>query len=199
MDVSLSGMTAGWYCSVSFSNYYLSLRTNALLFIGSLSVLVWGTYVCVWVTRTLSRCRIQLLFSDTVRREASRVRMWLPKAGFSATAGVCVCVCMYTGAHHVYVHLLSVVHVCAHCSTEVHRCMCAPWGRGRIARTSTVCILWLMLQPTDRRRGGEGGDTEGDGSRLTRCEIITSAHGCRKPYIRGGYANEITAKGLIGQ
>lgn len=31
------------------------------------------------------------------------------------------------------------------------------------------------------------------------CEILTSSCECQKPYIRGVYAYEITAKGLIGQ
>lgn len=45
----------------------------------------------------------------------------------------------------------------------------------------------------------EGGDNEVDGTRLTRCEIITNAYGCRKPYIRGVYAYEITTMGFISQ
>lgn len=47
---------------------------------------------------------------------------------------------------------------------------------------------------TERRGGGDLGGA--GGNRMTGCEVITSAYGCRKPYIRGVYAYEITAKGV---
>lgn len=81
-------------------------------------------------------------------------------------------------------------HMCIH--PFVHTATVAQRGRGRIARTSTECILWLPLKPTVRLSGeaGEGG------CRMTGCDVITSASGCRKPYIKEVYVCGIKAKGV---
>lgn len=84
----------------------------------------------------------------------------------------------------------------------IHPCVHAHRGTARERKNSShlhgvYSVAAVETNCQAERR--EGGDEEGDGSRLTRCEIITSAYGCRKPYIRGVYAYEITANGLISQ
>lgn len=82
---------------------------------------------------------------------------------------------------------------------RIHPCVHARRGTARERKNSShlhsvYSVAAVETNCQAERR--EGGDKEGDGSRLTRCEIITSAHGCRKPYIRGAYVYEITAKGV---
>lgn len=189
---------AGWYAAASVrlinTCHYVQVHSGEAL------VCVRGpacVCFCVWVTSSVSRCRIQLLFGDTACGEARSERMWLPKAGFTATAGVRVCVCssawvcfgIRTGARHVK---LSNVHVAAaklrthahrrvHCDIETQR----GW---RTAHTSAASALQLLFRLTVGRMRREGGDMDGgggwDGSEMTGCKVISTGYGCRKSYIK---------------
>lgn len=93
-------------------------------------------------------------------------------------------------------------YMCAHPCVRAHAHTVTARERKNSSHLHSVYSVAAVATncQADRREGGERGEKEmGDGSRLTRCEIITSAYGCRKPYIRGVYAYEITAKGLMGQ
>lgn len=145
----------------------------------------------------------QLQLCDTAFRQARRQRIRKPKAGSSVPAGVPVK--LYIGAPYAYARLISNVPARASCSTQVVCRRSSACARGASARerknslhlrcehslaaVATNCQEW-------RKRMGEGGRNV---SGMTLCEIITSPYECRKPYIRGVYACEITAKGLIGQ
>lgn len=140
----------------------------------------------------------QLQLCDTAFRQWIRK----PKAGSSVPAGVPVK--LYIGAPYAYARLISNVPARMSCSTQVVCLRSSACARGASARerknslhlrcehslaaVATNCQEW-------RKRMGRGRDVSG----MTLCEIITSPYGCRKPYIRGVYACEITAKGLIGQ
>lgn len=197
---SHSDMKTGRYCTASMSNtcFYRHAQQWSVChwhLIGSLSVHVNERESH---QRGLQR---QLQLCDTAFRQARRQRIRKPKAGSSVPAGVPVK--LYIGAPYAYARLISNVPApAAHKScVGVHpRVRAEPQrGRGRIVCTSAVSIRWLLLQPTVKSGGRGWGEGGRNVSGMTLCEIITSPYGCRKPYIRGVYACEITAKGLIGQ
>lgn len=102
--------------------------------------------------------------------------------------------CMYTSK----CACLRVLQHRSHTWAFIHVCMRT--ARERENSSHLRCVYSVAAVETNcQAERREGGDKEGDGSRLTRCEIITGAYGYRKPYIRGVYAYEITANGLIGQ
>lgn len=146
-------------------------------------------YVCVLVTGTVSSCRIQLLFSVTACWDT------LPKA-FLVPQLVCLCVCECVNAHRctplVYVHfrcacVSMLQHMCIR--SCVHR---STAGRGRATRSSAERDLQLKLGV--RLRGEEEETWRG---KRKRCEIKSSAYGCRKLSIGDVYAHENITKGLI--
>lgn len=100
----------------------------------------------------------------------------------------CFQMCMFVAAQKLYM----CIHSCVHAHRGTAR---ARKNSSHLHSVYSVAAVATNCQ-AERR---EGRDEEGDGNSLTRCEIITVAYGCRKPYIRGVYAYEITTKGLIGQ
>lgn len=102
------------------------------------------------------------------------------------TFDLCVCVCGCTQVRIVCHVQMSVavrkLRMCIQSCSHVHR------GTARERKNSSHlhCVYSVAAVATNCQvERGEREEMGVGGSRLTRCEIITSAYGCGKPSIRG--------------
>lgn len=113
-----------------------------------------------------------------------------------------VCVCLHIRRCTLCVCTLSNVHVAAQKPyMHVHPCVHAQQrcSGGEKKNSSRLHSVYSVAAVETVRQRGEREETwrgVGWGSGMTRCEVITSAYGCRKPYIRCVYVYEITAASI---